>query len=93
MERQKDNHSAPVAIAFEQQDDVEIEGKTAELTEISDMFTSDDILTGEEITLELDNDAQNVVLFKLIPNIDKVSGDLIAVCVIDITPAEKITKE
>ena len=81
------------AITFDQPGDVEIKGKIAELTRIPNAFTSDDSLTGEEITLEPGNDAQNVVSFKLMPKFDKMSGDLRAVCVTDITPAEKITIE
>lgn len=85
------------AIKFEQPADVEIEGKTAELTQIPNVFTSDDSLTGEEIMLEPGNvvpdDPQNVVSFKLVPKFDKASGDLLAVCVTDITPTEKITIE
>jgi hypothetical protein len=81
------------AITFDQPGDVEIEGKTAELTQIPNVFTSDDSLTGEEITLEPGNvvprDAENVVSFKLMPKFDKISDELLAVCVTDITPAEK----
>jgi hypothetical protein len=81
------------AITFDQPGDVEIDGKTAELTQIPNVFTSDDSLTGEEITLEPGNvvprDAQNVVSFKLMPKFDKISNELLAVCVTDITPAEE----
>jgi hypothetical protein len=81
------------AITFKQPGDVEIEGKTAELIKIPNVFRSDDSLTGEKITLEPGNDAQDVVSFKLMPKFEKVSGDLLAVCVTDITSAEKITIE
>jgi hypothetical protein len=85
------------AITFEQPGDVEIKGKTAELTGIPNVSPpmTHDSLTGEEITLEpgnvVPNDPNNVVSFKLVPKFDKASGDLLAVCVTDITPAEKIT--
>jgi hypothetical protein len=81
------------AITFKQPGNVEIEGKTAELIKIPNVFRSDDSLTGEKITLEPGNDAQDVVSFKLMPKFDKISGDLLAVCVTDITSAEKITVE
>ncbi len=59
------------AITLEQPGDVEMEGKTAELTLIPNVFTSDDSLTGKEIRLEPGNNAQNMVPFKLMPKFDK----------------------
>ena len=58
---------------------LEIDGKNTKLTHVSNIFTSDDSLTGEEITLEPDNDAQNVVSFKLDPKGDN-AGELLAYC-------------
>ena len=79
-------------IMLKQPGDVEIKGKIVELTGIPpNVFKSDDSLTCEKITRERGNDVLNVVSFKLMPKFDKMSGNLLAVCVTDITPAEKIT--
>jgi hypothetical protein len=76
------------AITFKQPGNVQIEGKTAELSRIPNVFPSVDSLTGEKITLEPGNDAQNVVSFTLEPKFD--NKELLAVCVTvtDVFPVE-----
>ena len=76
------------SITFEQPGDVSIHGQTAKLTDIPSKFTGTDALTNKKLTLEPGTNVNNVVSFKLDPHFDK--GELQAVCVKDIKPADKI---
>jgi len=83
-------------ITWEQPGDVLIKGKTAQLTNIPNVFSSPSSFdpNGDDETYEPGNKVQNVVSFKLVPVPEDggsaPDGTLQAVCVTDITPAEKI---
>jgi hypothetical protein len=79
-------------ITWEQPGDVLIEGKTAQLIKIPNVFSSPSSFNpnGPDKTYEPGNDVQNVVSFKLVPvppsGGSAPDGTLEAVCVTDITP-------
>jgi hypothetical protein len=77
------------SITFEQPGDVSIRDQTVKLSDIPSKFTGTDALTNKKLTLEPGIDVNNVVSFKLEPHFDN-KGGLQAVCVKDITPADKI---
>jgi hypothetical protein len=75
-------------ITFESPGDVNINGKTAELTNIPSKFTGKDALSGDKLTLKPGTDVKDVVSFKLDPKFD--GDELDAVCVTDVQSAEKV---
>jgi hypothetical protein len=86
-------------ITWKQPGDVLIKGKTAELTNIPNVFSSPSSFdpNGDDETYEPGNRVQNVVSFKLAPVPEDggsaPDGTLQAVCVTDITPAEKVIRK
>jgi hypothetical protein len=87
---------AVAQITWEQPGDVQIQGKTAHLTNIPNQFSSPSSFNpnGPDESYEPGNDVQNVVSFKLVPipagGGSAPDGTIQAVCVTDITPAEDI---
>jgi hypothetical protein len=69
----------------------DIQGSKAILSDIPKKFSGTDALSHHKLTLAPGNDVQNVVSFKLDPKFQ--DGNLKAVCVENITPAEHITQE
>ncbi len=76
-------------ITFESPGDVNVNGKTAELTNTPSKFTGKDALSSDKLTLKPGTDARDVVSFKLDPKF-KNDGELEAVCVTDVQPADKV---
>jgi hypothetical protein len=75
-------------ITFESPGDVDINGETAELTNIPSKFTGKDALSDKKLTLKPGTDVKDVVSFKLDPKFK--DGTLDAVCVTDVQPADKV---
>lgn len=77
-------------ISLQQPGRVTVVGNTVILQEIPFSFTGVDALTGDSMTLIPGHNVQNVVSFMLDPKFQ--AGNLKAICVEDITPAEHIIK-
>ncbi|HEV2193806.1 MAG TPA: hypothetical protein VGR54_09340 [Nitrosopumilaceae archaeon] len=78
-----------VDITFESPGKVKVQGDKIKLEDIPSTFTGTNPLTGSPTTITPGTNVQNVVSFKLNPVFDS-SNNLEAVCVTDITPAEKL---
>ena len=78
-----------VDITFESSGKVAVQGSSVQFKDIPSTFTGTDALTGSKTTITPGTGVKNVVSFQLSPVFD-TNHNLSAVCVIDITPAEKL---
>ena len=76
-------------ITFESPGKVKVQGNNLQFKDIPKTFTGTNALSGLPTTITPGTNVQNVVSFQLSPVFDS-GHNLQAVCVIDITPAEKL---
>jgi hypothetical protein len=85
------NDPAVTSITFQSPGKVVVNKDKAVLSNLPSTFTGTNALTGDPLTLSPGTNVQNVVSFVLKP-VFNVDDELQAVCVTDITPADKIIK-
>jgi UDP-N-acetylmuramyl tripeptide synthase len=81
---------AVTSITFQSPGEVIVNKNKAVMSNLPSTFTGTNALTGAALTLSPGTNVQNVVSFVLEPIFE--SGILEAVCVTDITPADKVIK-
>jgi hypothetical protein len=82
---------AVTSITFQSPGEVVVNKNKAVMSNLPSTFTGTNALTGASLTLSPGTNVQNVVSFVLEP-IFNPAGGLEAVCVADITPADKVIK-